>query len=410
MKKKIIALCLVAVLALTAIGGTLAYFTDTDEAENVFIVGNIDIELHERVSAEVQWTDNDDYQDWLDDQTILPGQTLPKVVNVKNVGGNDAYVRVTITYPENITLDLPEVEGWTCVNENGKAVWTATAPLAPGAETPVLLNNITLGADVTELDALSAYQVDVYVDAIQAVTFADAAEAYAALDSAYVADKETAANMAEINTALQSGNSVVSLTGDVTSNDGVVMPDGGVIDGNGNEIITSGNGTPTNDAALYTNSGTIKNVTITKTDSGNNFGIYNASPIEGDIIVDNVTVNAYRALYIVPGGSNPYTLTVNNSNINGKMAVSGIAQATVNAGSIIGKDINASANLTLNGVKLGSGTDEKQVLESGGNVTIILNNCSVGETLITAENIATQLDMSTLKNVTVVVNGTTIAY
>ena len=44
MKKKILALCLVVVLAITAVtGATLAYFTDVDKAENVFTVGNIDI-------------------------------------------------------------------------------------------------------------------------------------------------------------------------------------------------------------------------------------------------------------------------------------------------------------------------------------------------------------------------------
>ena len=39
MKKKIMAVCLTVCLAAVAvIGGTLAYFTDKDEAENVFTV------------------------------------------------------------------------------------------------------------------------------------------------------------------------------------------------------------------------------------------------------------------------------------------------------------------------------------------------------------------------------------
>ena len=58
MKKKILALCLVVALAATAvIGGTLAYFTDTDAETNVFVVGNVDIDLIEsrlhRVNAGV---------------------------------------------------------------------------------------------------------------------------------------------------------------------------------------------------------------------------------------------------------------------------------------------------------------------------------------------------------------------
>ena len=48
MKKKILALCLVIVLAVTAVTGvTLAYFTDQDKANNVFTVGDLNIELKE---------------------------------------------------------------------------------------------------------------------------------------------------------------------------------------------------------------------------------------------------------------------------------------------------------------------------------------------------------------------------
>lgn len=48
MKKKILALTLCVVMAAIAIvGGTLAYFTDTDKATNTFTAGNIDIDLTE---------------------------------------------------------------------------------------------------------------------------------------------------------------------------------------------------------------------------------------------------------------------------------------------------------------------------------------------------------------------------
>ena len=47
-KKKILALCLIVCLLATAVvGGTLAYFTDTMEAKNVIVVGNVDAELYE---------------------------------------------------------------------------------------------------------------------------------------------------------------------------------------------------------------------------------------------------------------------------------------------------------------------------------------------------------------------------
>ena len=86
-KRKILllamSLCMVAILA---VGGTLAYFTDTDAAQNVFTVGNIDIDL-------VEDFDEEEAQD------ILPGEVISKVVDVANTGSNPAYVRVHVAVP-----------------------------------------------------------------------------------------------------------------------------------------------------------------------------------------------------------------------------------------------------------------------------------------------------------------------
>ena len=46
-KKKIISLCLVVCLLATAIGGTLAYYTDTAKNENTMTMGKVDISQHE---------------------------------------------------------------------------------------------------------------------------------------------------------------------------------------------------------------------------------------------------------------------------------------------------------------------------------------------------------------------------
>ena len=48
MKKKVLTVCLVAVIAIMAVAGaSLAYLTDTDEATNTFTLGNVSIELIE---------------------------------------------------------------------------------------------------------------------------------------------------------------------------------------------------------------------------------------------------------------------------------------------------------------------------------------------------------------------------
>ena len=107
--KKIITLCLIVALAITAVtGATLAYFTDTDEATNTFTVGGVAIALHESNKesdvAEGEDVDvDDDYQEWLEDQVLMPGDnqtnTVSKVVTVQNTGKSDSYVRVHIAIP-----------------------------------------------------------------------------------------------------------------------------------------------------------------------------------------------------------------------------------------------------------------------------------------------------------------------
>ena len=103
MKKKIAAICLCAALfAVAVIGGTIAYFTDQEEAVNVFTVGNVDITLDEAAVKLDETTGNyiadtakgrvqtNTYED------IFPGQSICKDPTITNVGSYAAYVRADI--------------------------------------------------------------------------------------------------------------------------------------------------------------------------------------------------------------------------------------------------------------------------------------------------------------------------
>lgn len=112
MKKKIFSLCLVVALAATAIiGGTLAYFTDTDNATNTFTTANVKIELIEQQRND-EGTNLEDFENnkvlypiagsaqGEKDQFGLPtaGNYVDKIVTVKNLA-SDAYVRVYYAIP-----------------------------------------------------------------------------------------------------------------------------------------------------------------------------------------------------------------------------------------------------------------------------------------------------------------------
>lgn len=88
-KRKIFTLALtIAMVAILAIGGSLAYLTDNDAETNVFTVGNVKIDLTENFTQ---------------DAKLMPGSktqnNVAKEVFVTNTGTEDAYVRVFLALP-----------------------------------------------------------------------------------------------------------------------------------------------------------------------------------------------------------------------------------------------------------------------------------------------------------------------
>lgn len=113
MKKKTVTLSLAGALAATTlIGGTMAYFTDTDQATNTFTYGNVEIDLVEIGK------NGEDFFDEENDKTLIPGSKtvnqVVKQVSVKNTGDNDAYMWIEVWIPDaldegnNTSLTAPE--------------------------------------------------------------------------------------------------------------------------------------------------------------------------------------------------------------------------------------------------------------------------------------------------------------
>ena len=145
MKRKIVTVCLAAVLVIIAVAGaSLAYLTDTKTAKNTFTVGNVKIELLESslhrenagvangaTSTSELWSDvskegsnntspyKADDTFYTDDQIkanareykcedvqLIPGRSYHKMPYVLNTGKNDAYVRIRVMFPENLVSIL----------------------------------------------------------------------------------------------------------------------------------------------------------------------------------------------------------------------------------------------------------------------------------------------------------------
>lgn len=135
MKKKILALTLVICLAVVAVAGaTLAYFTDTDKANNTFTIGNVKIDLIERQRN----ADGDKLVNFENDKMLLPivgsaqGEKdafgLPtaenyvdKIVTIKNLK-LDAWVRLYYAIPTVLDNEGDASQNVVHVNTGNKFV------------------------------------------------------------------------------------------------------------------------------------------------------------------------------------------------------------------------------------------------------------------------------------------------
>lgn len=114
-KKKILVLAMsLAMVAILAVGGSLAYFTDTDNATNTFAVGNVTIDLIEKERGEkegkvvlVDFNQNKKLYPIVGsaqgekDELGLPKAKnyVDKVVTVENTGSEAAYIRAYFAIP-----------------------------------------------------------------------------------------------------------------------------------------------------------------------------------------------------------------------------------------------------------------------------------------------------------------------
>jgi len=168
MKKKILALCLVVVLAVTAVTGvTLAYFTDDDAATNTFTVGNVSIDL-----TEPEWDENGSE----DAPEVYPGEALAKDPTVTNDGLNPCFVRVSVEGLDclgdagMITYRTDYVDGalgtdWV-LHSDGYYYYTKV--LAAGETTDALFDQIVIPTGLTNGDGEAEFDIDVTAYAVQA--------------------------------------------------------------------------------------------------------------------------------------------------------------------------------------------------------------------------------------------------
>lgn len=173
MKKKLFACACIAICFSIVAYGTTAYFSYQDTATNVITAGDVKIDLQE-------WALPDGggepvpFEDVMD---VMPGMEVSKIVQIKNIGGQAAWVRISLE--KSIVLadgmegevDLSFVsydlntQYWT--EQNGYYYYNTI--LKSGETTKPLFTKVTFSPDMSNLYQHSKAKIEVDAQATQVI-------------------------------------------------------------------------------------------------------------------------------------------------------------------------------------------------------------------------------------------------
>lgn len=94
--KKVVGVIMMAALAISTIGGTLAYLTDNEHATNVFTYGDSDLDI---TGQEPNWDPDGDGVPGGTAEYVQPTETFTKDPSITNVGDVDAYAYIEVAVP-----------------------------------------------------------------------------------------------------------------------------------------------------------------------------------------------------------------------------------------------------------------------------------------------------------------------
>ena len=169
MKKRIFALAVAIICLAIAAYGTSAYFTHEQTATNVITSGSIKVELQE-------WSDTGNgLVPFVDLEGVLPGMEISKIVQVKNTGGQAAWVRVSADKSIHLAEGVNgEVDLSLISYDLNTAFWTEkdgfyyyNTILQPNEVTEPLFTKVIFSATMSNMYQNSKAVIDVTAQATQ---------------------------------------------------------------------------------------------------------------------------------------------------------------------------------------------------------------------------------------------------
>ena len=176
MKRKLLILSLLVILAALTAAGTLAYYTDSARTHNVITSGKVNIALHE-------WADEKHNKPFQDKTGVMPGTKVTKIVEVENTGTGAAFVRLRVETevrsaekqemdPKHVRLDFNQTD-W--IYRDGYYYYARS--LQPGETTVPLFTAVTFAAEMGNEYQNASAQVKVIAYAVQSANNGDSPQA-----------------------------------------------------------------------------------------------------------------------------------------------------------------------------------------------------------------------------------------
>lgn len=178
MKRKLLILSLLVILAALTAAGTLAYYTDSARTHNVITSGKVNIDL-------LEWADEARTKPFKDKQGVMPGKKVTKIVEVKNTGTGAAFLRLYVEKnvygadqkpmkSDPVSLNFNDTD-WTYSESEGYYYYNR--PLEPGKTTEPLFTAVTFDPLMGNEYQNASAHVKVIAYAVQSANNGDSPQA-----------------------------------------------------------------------------------------------------------------------------------------------------------------------------------------------------------------------------------------
>ena len=168
-KRKLLLIAVIILVLAVAAGGKVAFFTAEDTAHNVITTGSVDISV---VETMLDGTERKDFPP--EGITgVLPGMTVSKIVQIRNTGGAEAWIRVRVgvsaqnAAQEDLNTDVVRFSVEDPWIDGGDGYYYYTKAVPAEGDTDILFREVRFDPDMGNEYQNSTVYVTVEAEAVQ---------------------------------------------------------------------------------------------------------------------------------------------------------------------------------------------------------------------------------------------------